>query len=73
MVIGGIIDLVKSMANGSAKLADALSDGFRAVWPHVTKDNIGHLIVIFLLLDNFPFMAVTFRKTLEKHLAAWAD
>jgi hypothetical protein len=65
-----MFDLVKSMVNGSARLADALSDGFKAVWPHVTKDNVGLLIVIFLLLEAFPTMAVTFRKILEKNMSS---
>ncbi len=67
----GMLDLLKSMGNGSAELAQALSQGFQAVWPHVTKDNVGHLIVIFLLLEGFPAMAVTFRKILEKNVSLW--
>ena len=67
----GMFDLLKSMGNGSVGLAQALSEGFQAVWPHVTKDNIGHLIVIFLLLEGFPTMAVTFRKILEKNVSSW--
>ncbi len=69
VILAGMFDLVKSMVNGPARLADALSEGFKAVWPHVTKDNVGHLIVTFLLIEAFPTMAATFRIFVEKNMS----
>jgi alkylhydroperoxidase/carboxymuconolactone decarboxylase family protein YurZ len=41
------------------------------VWPHVTKNNIAHLIITVVVLDVFPTMAAGIKKILEKNMPAW--
>lgn len=71
VIIEGMTDLLRSISIGSTHLVESLGHGFLAVWPHITKENVGHLIVVFMLLEAFPTMAASFRKILEKNMSSW--